>query len=58
MAKHLQHFFWNTMIVVSNMGYFNAQRLAFEHRLEEQTINLVLHHEQVMCLCGYAQEVD
>jgi hypothetical protein len=53
------------MIVVSNMRYFNAQGLAFEHRLEEQTINCALHHEQVvglhgdvMCLCGYAQDVD
>ena len=45
----------DTMIVVSNMRYFNVQGLAFEHRLEEQTINHALHHEQVV---GLHEDVD
>lgn len=50
--EEISNNFFDTMMGVSNMRYFNAQGLMFENRAEDREINHALHHEQVVGLGG------
>lgn len=65
--KDISNVFFDTIIRVSDMSFFNAQELTLAHRLEEQAINRVLHHEQAVgfnenaagpCFCVTPMKVD
>lgn len=53
--KDISNVFFNTIMGVSNMSFFNAQGLTLAHLLEEQAIDRVLHHEQAV---GFNENVE
>lgn len=50
-GRHLNMFF-NIVMVVSNMPYFNVQQIAIDHKAKEWNIDINLHNDDEVPLEG------